>query len=205
VDPNVFPPRRATRPGPLTFLLGGSQDQWYRLEAAVRAVAELVRRGHDARLIVTGRLRWAHNATAAHEQAAGLVRSVQLVDRVEFTGPYPQQAAPAIFQRADILLHTKYNDPCPAVVVEALATGLPVVFSSSGGVPELVADAGVGVPAPLNWDVDVPPEPVALADAAERVLGDLSEFSERARARATSRLDIAQWLARHRAVFAGQQ
>ncbi|HWH06801.1 MAG TPA: hypothetical protein VNT23_10265, partial [Gaiellaceae bacterium] len=31
------------------------------------------------------------------------------------------------------LLHTKVNDPCPNVVLEALASGLPVVHPASGG------------------------------------------------------------------------
>ena len=52
----------------------------------------------------------------------------------------------------------------PTVVLEALASGLPVVYSASGGTPELVGDdAGVGVPAPLDWEQDHPPAPEALA------------------------------------------
>ena len=62
-------------------------------------------------------------------------------------------------RRADLLLHTKYNDPCPTVVLEAMASGLPVVYSASGGVPELVGEeAGVGIPAPFDWEHDHPPK-----------------------------------------------
>lgn len=205
VDTRVFTPAATRESGrPLTLLLGGSQDQWYRFEAAVETAAALVSRGHDLRLIVTGRLRWTHDAAAAQSDARALVEAARLSGRVEFTGPYPQRAAPEIFRRADILLHTKYNDPCPAVVVEALASGLPVVYSMSGGVPELVGDAGAGVPAPLSWERDVPPHPLALADAVESLLPKLPEMAARARARAVAQLDLAHWMARHRAVFTGE-
>ena len=39
-------------------------------------------------------------------------------------------------------LQLSVNDACPNVVVEALASGLPVVFVRSGGTPEIVGDAG---------------------------------------------------------------
>ncbi|MGQ0732742.1 MAG: glycosyltransferase family 4 protein, partial [Acidobacteriota bacterium] len=145
--PTPKPPGRR----PLTLLLGGSQDQWYRFESAVRTLGLLVDRGHDAELLVTGRLGWRDRASAERE-AGQLIRELGLGERVTLLGPYAQLDAPAIFCQSDIVVHTKYNDPCPTVVIEALACGRPVVFSSSGGVPELVGDAGVGVPADLRWD-----------------------------------------------------
>jgi glycosyltransferase involved in cell wall biosynthesis len=203
VDTSRFVPSQRTTGRPLTLLLGGSQDQWYRLDAAVRALSTLVGGGLDARLIVTGRLRWTLDHGRAQQEATALVRSLQLESRVEFTGPYTQAEAPAIFQRADILVHTKYNDPCPTVVLEGLATGLPVVYSSSGGVPELVGDeAGIGIPAERSWDVDMAPRPEEVAAAVDRVWREREQYGRAARARAVTRFDVASWLARHQAVFA---
>ncbi|MGB1249594.1 MAG: glycosyltransferase family 4 protein [Candidatus Promineifilaceae bacterium] len=42
----------------------------------------------------------------------------------------------------DAFLHLADNDPCPNVVTEALASGLPVLYRDSGGTPELVSNAG---------------------------------------------------------------
>jgi glycosyltransferase involved in cell wall biosynthesis len=203
VDTTVFcpaaPPRDAR---PLVLLLGGSQDQRYRFDAAIATLAKVVARGHDARLIVTGRLRWSTDVDACRAQAAAAVAALSLTDRVELTGPYMQRDAPALFQRADILLHTKYNDPCPAVVIEALSCGLPVVYSASGGVPELVGpDAGIGIPAPLSWEREIAPDPEQLADAVERV-SQVGRYRDAARQRAVDRFDLAPWMGRHAAVFA---
>ena len=202
VDTSRFTPAPKQGGRPLTLLLAGSQDQWYRLEAAVRTLACLVARGIDAELLVSGRLRWTSDAGAAERDAQALVSSAGVGDRIEFLGPYAQAHAPAIFRRADIVLHTKYNDPCPSVVIEALSCGRPVVYSKSGGVPELVGDdAGIGIEADLSWERDIPPDPAALADAVCRVRKELDSYASAARARATARFDIQHWLARHGAVM----
>ena len=82
-----------------------------------------------------------------------------------------------------------------------MACGLPVVYSASGGTPELVGDdAGVGVPAPLDWDRDHPPDPEELAKGVTRVAAGLADYSPAARTRAL-RFDLRPWVDRHREVF----
>lgn len=46
-----------------------------------------------------------------------------------------------------VYTHLAENDPCPNVVIEALASGLPVLYKESGGPPELVQEAGLPVTA----------------------------------------------------------
>jgi glycosyltransferase involved in cell wall biosynthesis len=200
VDTTRFTPA-AQRPSTPTLLLGGSQDQRYRFESAINALSILNRRGLGLKLIVTGRCRWTPDEVACRAEAESMVGALGVQGDVTFTGPYTQLQAPEIFRSADLLLHTKYNDPCPAVVIEAMACGLPVVYSHSGGVPELVGDAGVGIPADLSFERDLPPDPEQLAAAVERVLNDHRSFAARARSRAVEHLDIGRWLDRHRAVF----
>ncbi len=204
VDISVFTPAAKRPERPLTLLLTGSHHQWYRYETAVKTVAELRRRGRPVKLIVSGRMAWRRVASEAMHEAQQLARDLHLDDAVELLGPYAQADAPSLYQRADILLHTKYNDPCPTVVIEALATGLPVVFSATGGVPELVADAGAGVPSEASFERDYPPPPPALADAVMAVERDRDLLASRARERAVSHLSLDGWVARHRGVFAGR-
>lgn len=205
VDTTVFTPRTTPLASePLTILVGGTQDLRYRVSTALETLALVARKRADARMVITGRLRWAPDETECGRVARQLADEHGVTDRVTFLGPYTQAAAPDVFRGAHLLLHPKYNDPCPGTVVEALACGLPVVFSHSGGVPELVGpDGGIGVPAEETWERVLPPDPAPLADAVLRVADDLERFSVAARRRAVERFDLAPWLERHRAVFEG--
>jgi glycosyltransferase involved in cell wall biosynthesis len=193
VDTELFTP--AERPErPLTLLLGGNQYQRYRFATALEALRLLP----EGRLLVAGRLSWDPDPRVVRRELPGLLAGLE--DRVELLGPYSQAEAPALYRRADLLLHTKYNDPCPTAVLEAMACGLPVVYSASGGTPELVGDAGIGVEAPLDWERDHPPPAEALAAAVQECAERLDALAVAARARAL-RFDVGPWLERHRIVF----
>ena len=193
VDVERFAP--APKPptdGPV-LLLGGDQTQAYRLELALRTLRALRALHPEARLLVTGRL---------VSDPAPLVAELGLEASVELLGAYDQRDAPSVLRRAHVLLHTKMQDPCPTLVLEAMACGLPVAYAASGGTVELVGDtAGVGVPHLATWEREVPPDPEAMAEAVDRVLGDLRTYSAAARARAVGRFALTDWLERHTALF----
>ena len=185
-----------------TLLLAGTHGQFYRVRCALETAAILRAQGLDVRLIVAGRYRWRADEPSAAQEVRDLVRRLGLESAVEFAGPYSQQEAVALFRRAGVLLHTQYNDSCPRLVVEAMACGLPVAYSASGGVPELVGeDAGIGVPAPRDWEQIHAPDPEQLAEGVRRILARYDDCSRAARQRAATRFDVKPWLARHRAVF----
>jgi glycosyltransferase involved in cell wall biosynthesis len=198
VDVEAFAPAPEAPRRPLTLLLGGNQYQRYRVESALRALAAVRRERPDGTLLVAGDLSFAPDALA---QTTAMIRALGLDGAVDLTGTYTQSDAPALFHRADILLHPKYNDPCPTVVLEAMSCGLPVVYSASGGTPELVgADAGIGIPAPLDWERDHPPAPDELAHAILTVAADLADRAAAAREQAF-RFDARNWVERHRQLF----
>lgn len=192
-DTDAFAPGEP--PARPTLLLAGTHHQRYRVEVALRALALLP---DEIRLVVAGECAWSRDAGA---ETRALVHELGLGDRVELTGPYRERDGPELYRRAHMLVHPKVMDPCPNVVVEALASGLPVVYAANGGTPELVGDAGEGIEVASDWERDHPPAPAAIAAAVERVLARQSELAERARARAVERFDSRPWLARHRAIF----
>lgn len=203
VDTTVFSPAPADpAPGRFVILLAGSHHFEYRVRVALEAFALLRRHLPEARLLVAGRYVWQSDPAAALAEARGLAARLGIGEAVEFEGPYRQTEAATLLRRAHVLLHTKYADPCPRLAAEALACGLPVVYSASGGLPELVGDAaGIGLPAPCDYEQDHAPEPEALAEALQTVAAQWPAFSTAARRRALAALDVQPWLQRHAELF----
>jgi glycosyltransferase involved in cell wall biosynthesis len=203
VDTNLYRPARKPtgHRGPV-LLLGGNQYERYRFETALRVFKHTLTLLPNASLIITGKL-WGENQLISMDIANRILRELDLEDYVEFTGAYSQEAAPGIFQRADILMHTKYNDPSPNLISEALASGLPVVYSASGGVPELVGpDAGIGIEVEQSWDKISQPDPQLMAEAILKVWENELGFSEAARQRAVEQFHLGRFIQIHRELFA---
>ena len=203
VDTSLYQPvkKQTGNRGPI-LLLGGNQYEQYRFETAIQTLKQVLVHLPDAQLLVTGKL-WGEDQLAAMDIARRAMHELGVEDRVEFTGSYSQQSAPGIFQRADILLHTKYNDPSPNLIAEALASGLPVVYSASGGVPELVnATSGIGIPVEPSWERIIPPDSWKMAEAIEQVWEKRSQYAEAARQCALENLSLDVYTQKHRKIFA---
>lgn len=202
VDTSVFTPGSTDAAKVPVILVSGSHMFRYRLETAVLAFADFHHRHPEARLIVAGRYCWTPDETLCRQEIRDMAIKAGVNDAIEWRGSYTQTEAPALMRTANILLHPKYNDPCPRLVVEAMACGLAVVYSASGGVPELVGPgAGVGIPAPRDWDRDHPPQPEALARALDTVWANHAALSAAARTRAVNALDVKVWLERHTTIL----
>jgi glycosyltransferase involved in cell wall biosynthesis len=202
VDTRRFSPAPRVEPSGIVLLLGGNQHQFYKVETAVRTVMWLQRSLPQVRLLITGHLRFEPDPADAQRRFRSLLEQHRATDRVHWLGPYRHAQAPSVFAQADILLHTKVKDPCPSVVIEALACGLPVVYADSGGVAELVGtDAGIGVPTEDSWTADIPPSGEELGRAVLELLESRSRRSEAARTRAVEHFDIRPWIHRHEQVL----
>jgi glycosyltransferase involved in cell wall biosynthesis len=57
-----------------------------------------------------------------------------------------------IYRKSDLALHLRYKDSCPNAVIDRLHFKLPHVFSETGGTPELINDAGIGLKTFDSWD-----------------------------------------------------
>ncbi len=70
-----------------------------------------------------------------------------------------------LLRQAWVFAMTSIREASPNVMLEAMATGLPVVGTRVGGIPELVQDEVTGI-------IVEPRNPTALADALTRLLND---------------------------------
>ena len=201
VDTNLFAPRPdfdQEEKQPI-WLVAGSHHDGYRVQAAIEALARVRRFGMDARLRVAGRLVWGPNAEAEARQWVCRAGVEKVVD---FVGPYSQAEAPALFQKAHALIHIKVQDPCPRLVVEAMACGLPVVYSATGGVPELVGnEAGFGIPGKDDFEVIHPPSAEVVADAMMNLLRNRGNWAQQARRRAVNQFSAENWIEAHVRIF----
>ncbi len=201
VDTGHFRPLpRAAAPRPFTFLITGKIGDHlsYRLESTIFGLARAREQGLDARLTIAGSV-----VSGARRTAEELANHLAVADSITFTGRYRQEEAPAIYSAADAYVMTKYNDPCPNTVLEALACGLPVLYSNSGGVPELVGrDAGIGLDCgEEDWDRPHVPSAEAIAAGMQQIASAPEGFAAAARQRAAAHFDLGHWIDRHHAVF----
>jgi glycosyltransferase involved in cell wall biosynthesis len=124
-----------------------------------------------------------------------------LDDFVLLPGPYSQAQAPDLYRSADAYLTLTHQDACPSGVIEALASGLPVIHPGSGGVPELAADAGICIETGEDWEQALIPSASAVAGAMLKAAQNRDALSRTARARAVAHFGFDAWILRHRQIF----
>lgn len=64
-------------------------------------------------------------------------------EAVRIVPAQPHDRLAVLLREHHALIHMAQNDPCSNAVLEAMASGLPVVHGPSGGTPEIVAGCGV--------------------------------------------------------------
>jgi glycosyltransferase involved in cell wall biosynthesis len=154
---------------------------------ALQALAILVQRGLDVRLRIIG-------DGPLRRPLETQARTLGVSHRATFTGALPHAATLAEIRRAAVVivpsLRARDGDEegLPTVLVEALACGVPVVASDSGGAREAVSDGAEGFLVP-------PGDAAALAARIKQVLTtpDLRpRLSTQARRTAETRFDLAR-------------
>ena len=162
VDPAAFPMERArdngAARGPVRLLSVGRLVQVMGQAVLLRALRELSDRGiaFEATIVGDGPKR------------ADLVRlasELDIQDQVEFMGAIGQDRIRWYYANSDIFCLSSFAEGVPVVLMEAMATGLPVVAPAVMGVAELVEDG-------VSGSLIRPGRADLLADAVQRLAED---------------------------------
>jgi len=99
----------------------------------IESMPAVVKRFKNAKFIISGK-----------GQSDEMRKLVNYADRIGvkgsiiFTGYYPDKKLPKLYQAADVFAFSTFYEHHPFAVLEALSTGLPVVTTRVGGIPETI-------------------------------------------------------------------
>lgn len=160
IDLSRFRPRdaAAARAPGAHVIVTRNLEPIYDNATALRAFALLHASRPHARFTLAG-----SGPEAASLRALAAELGVQGV--VRFTGALDRDAIAALYREADACVNASVADNTPNALLEALASGVPVVSSNVGGIPHLVEHEKSALLA-------APRDPAALAEALARVLDD---------------------------------
>jgi glycosyltransferase involved in cell wall biosynthesis len=139
-----------------------------------------------ARFLLVGSTLPLHRADECYlSDLQKLARDLGLEKDVVWAGY--REDMPDVLAAMDCFAHPSRRGAFVSVLIESMASGLPIVASDVDGIPECVGRDGAGILLP-------PGDPAAWAEAVVRILTDRSvssSLSERARERACRLFEIA--------------
>jgi glycosyltransferase involved in cell wall biosynthesis len=161
VDPAAYTPvAEPARHEPPTILFAGVLSPRKGLIDLIQASTELQRRGLAHQLVVAG------GAPEEGPQAEAETREAASHGApARFIGTQPHDAMARLYRGADVFCLPSWWEAMPLTVLEAMASGLPVVASTVGDIPRAVEEGVTG-------RLVSPQQPAALADALDPLLRD---------------------------------
>jgi glycosyltransferase involved in cell wall biosynthesis len=141
VDAEVFRPSDETRDGPPVVTFIGRLEQW-KGASSFMTIARMVRdQVPEARFMVVGDGSMKSSLTSEFQD---------LLPSTQFVGEVAHRDIPAILHDTTVLVLPSYIEGLPTVCLEALACGIPVVASDTGGTSEVILDGETGFLRPVD-------------------------------------------------------
>jgi glycosyltransferase involved in cell wall biosynthesis/GT2 family glycosyltransferase len=178
VDVRLFAPDERSAPGTRKVVgYVGRLENHKGVDVLLRAIAR--------------RPEWELRVTGDGSQAEALSRlagELGIADRVRFLGHANGQALAARYRELDVIAVPSvpwpgWSEQFCRVAIEAMASGVPVVASATGAIPDVVADAGVlvepGDPVSLESGLEAALEPAEWKRLRARGLAHSTDFSWR--------------------------
>ena len=174
VDPATFPPRPGRDTGPPRVLYVGYLTRAKGVDVLLEAAARLARARPEIRFLFVGDDGYRDKRKQA-ERLRAKARELGLSDRAGFEGGKPPEEVARLMRESSVLVLPSRRETFGAVLVEALASGTPVVATRCGGPEDIVTpETGILVP---------PEDPGALEAGIAQVLDNRARYDPAALAR----------------------
>lgn len=163
IVPNIVDISRFNNPSPYRAIrrhlfVARNLEPIYDNETAIRAFSVVFSKHPDASLTIAGSGPQAQSLLELSERLG-------LAGAVVFAGRLDRDAMAHAYRKADIALNPSLVDNMPNSVLEALASGIPVVSTNVGGVPFIVISEQTALLVP-------PKSPEKMAEAILRLMDD---------------------------------
>ncbi|HEY2434199.1 MAG TPA: glycosyltransferase [Vicinamibacterales bacterium] len=158
------------------------------IDSLIDAFSTVQRAIPNCRLVIVG-------DGPERESLHARVRELRLESRVEFAGH--QQSVERFVRDFDLFVLPSRTEGIPLAMLEAMATGIPVVATAVGGVPEVIVNGESGV-------LVAPNDSLALSAALIRVLSDptlRARLGESGAKQVRGSFSLASMAARYRALY----
>ncbi|MDD1703328.1 MAG: glycosyltransferase family 4 protein [Methanoregula sp.] len=134
VEKNFFGVRKKECPARLLFV-GGIEER-KGLDVLIKALALVKPIIPDVELHIVGGIR----KVVYYHTLVSLIRSLGLDSSVQFMGSLAEQDLMREYAEAEIFVLPSYEESQGIVILEAMATGTPVIATRAGGIPDMIQD-----------------------------------------------------------------
>jgi glycosyltransferase involved in cell wall biosynthesis len=155
VDLAAFHPAESPPPHP-HIVVTRNLEPIYDIATAIRAFAMVLERVPEARMTIAG-------SGPQRAELERLSEQLGLSGAVAFTGRLDNRDLPALYRSASVALNPSLADNMPISLLEAMASGVPIVTSNVGGVPYLATHEKTAL-------LVAPSSPETFPDAVCRLL-----------------------------------
>jgi len=142
IDPVLFAPDGARPPDrPFTIGYAGRLVEEKGVDLLIAAAAQLP---GEWRLVLVG-------GGPERDRLHAMAREAGIAERVEFADQVQSTEMPAFYRRFDVLAlpsrtRPNWKEQFGRALVEAMASGVPVIGSNSGAIPDVIGEAGLIFP-----------------------------------------------------------
>jgi glycosyltransferase involved in cell wall biosynthesis len=140
------------------LLIGSIGLLWYikGYDYLLRAMPAIIKRAPEAQLALVG-------SGQDESKLRQLAEDLAIASKVHFLGW--REDIPRLLSALDVYVQPSLSEGLPMSILEAAATGLPIVATNVGGIPEIITDGRYGM-------LVAPGDEAALAEAVGDLLAD---------------------------------